>query len=89
MRQTRHTPEEIVSKLRQLDVLVAQGTPVDAYAMTQRRAGAAGIRTRTGNHTFRAIGIMAYLNNGGTLEKAAMIAKGLSGNKCMILSRSG
>jgi len=24
----RHTPEEIVSKLRQVDVLVAQGTPV-------------------------------------------------------------
>ena len=28
MRKKRHTPEEIVSKLRQVDVLVAQGTPV-------------------------------------------------------------
>src|ERR671929_549209 len=28
MRRKRHTPEEIVSKLRQVDVLVAQGTPV-------------------------------------------------------------
>src|SRR3954469_21128119 len=28
MRQKRHPPEEIVSKLRQVDVLVAQGTPV-------------------------------------------------------------
>src|SRR5215207_7075000 len=28
MRQKRHTPEEIISKLRQVDVLVAQGTPV-------------------------------------------------------------
>ena len=28
MRQKRHTPKEIVSKLRQVDVLVAQGTPV-------------------------------------------------------------
>jgi putative transposase len=28
MRKKRHTPEEIVSKLRQLDVQVAQGTPV-------------------------------------------------------------
>ena len=27
MRKKRHTPEEIVSKLRQADVLVAQGTP--------------------------------------------------------------
>ena len=28
MRKKRHPPEEIVSKLRQVDVLVAQGTPV-------------------------------------------------------------
>src|SRR4051794_25896877 len=28
MRKKRHTPEAIVSKLRQVDVLVAQGTPV-------------------------------------------------------------
>jgi putative transposase len=28
MGKKRHTPEEIVSKLRQGDVLVAQGTPV-------------------------------------------------------------
>jgi site-specific recombinase XerD len=46
----------------------------NAYAMIQRRAKAAGIRTRIGNHTFRATGITAYLKNGGTLEKAAAIA---------------
>ena len=28
MRKKRHTPEEIISKLRHVDVLVAQGTPV-------------------------------------------------------------
>ena len=28
MSRKRHKPEEIVSKLRQVDVLVAQGTPV-------------------------------------------------------------
>jgi transposase-like protein len=28
MRKKRHTPEEIISKLRQVDVLVAQGTAV-------------------------------------------------------------
>ena len=28
MCKKRHTPEEIISKLRQVDVLVAQGTPV-------------------------------------------------------------
>jgi integrase len=42
--------------------------------MIQRRARAAGIWTKIGNHTFRASGIMAYLTNGGTLEKAALIA---------------
>jgi hypothetical protein len=28
MPKRRHTPDEIISKLRQVDVLVAQGTPV-------------------------------------------------------------
>jgi integrase len=46
----------------------------NAYAIIQRPARAGGIRTRIGNHTFRATGITAYLKNGGTLEKAAMIA---------------
>lgn len=47
---------------------------VDAYKMIRRRADAAGIATQVGNHTFRATGITAYLKNGGTLEKAAMMA---------------
>ncbi|MCZ8271520.1 MAG: tyrosine-type recombinase/integrase [Beijerinckiaceae bacterium] len=46
----------------------------NAWAMINRRARAAGIKTRIGNHTFRATGITAYLKNGGTLEKAAAIA---------------
>lgn len=46
----------------------------NAYAMVQRRAAAAGIRTKIGNHTFRATGITAYLKNGGTLERAANMA---------------
>ena len=39
--------------------------------MIQRRAKAAGIKTKIGNHTFRATGITAYLANGGALEHAA------------------
>jgi integrase/recombinase XerD len=31
--------------------------------MIRRRADAAGIKTRIGNHTFRATGITAYLKN--------------------------
>lgn len=33
--------------------------------MIQCRALAVGIETKIGNHTFRAIGITAYLKNGG------------------------
>ena len=46
----------------------------NAYAMVQRRAAAAEIGTKIGNHTFRATGITAYLKNGGTLERAATMA---------------
>lgn len=46
----------------------------NAYAMIQRRASAADIATKIGNHTFRATGITAYLKNGGTLERAANMA---------------
>ena len=42
--------------------------------MARRRALAAGIDTKIGNHTFRATGITAYLKNGGTLENAAAMA---------------
>ncbi len=42
--------------------------------MIRRRARAAGIKTYVGNHTFRATGITAYRNNGGTLGKAAAMA---------------
>jgi site-specific recombinase XerD len=46
----------------------------DAYRMIQRRAKAAGIETKIGNHTFRATGITAYLKNSGKLEVAQHIA---------------
>jgi site-specific recombinase XerD len=46
----------------------------NAYAMIGRRAAAAGIATKIGNHSFRATGITAYLKNGGSLEKAAAMA---------------
>ena len=46
----------------------------DAYPMIQRRTKPTGIKTRIGNHTFRATGITAYLKNKGTLETAQFIA---------------
>lgn len=42
--------------------------------MIRRRARAAGIIAAVGCHTFRATGITAYLENGGTLEHAQRIA---------------
>ena len=45
-----------------------------AHAMVRRRAADVGIKTKIGNHTFRATGITAYLKNGGTLEQAAHMA---------------
>ena len=46
----------------------------DAYRMIQRRAKGAKIKTKIGNHTFRATGITAYMKNGGKLETAQQIA---------------
>ena len=40
----------------------------EVYLTVRRRA--AGIRTKIGNHTFRAAGIAAYLKNGGKLQVA-------------------
>jgi site-specific recombinase XerC len=48
--------------------------PRNALDLVRRRARAAGIATAVSNHTFRATGITAYLENGGTLEKAQAIA---------------
>ena len=46
----------------------------NALDLVRRRARAAGIATAVSNHTFRATGITAYLENGGTLERAQAIA---------------
>ncbi len=59
----------------------------NAYAMVQRRAAAAGIATRIGNHSFRATGITAYLKNGGTLEKAAAMANHASTRTTQLYDR--
>ena len=57
--------------------------------MIRRRAGAADIETKIGNHTFRATGITAYLKNGGTLEKAAAMANHASTRTTQLYDRRG
>jgi site-specific recombinase XerD len=59
----------------------------NAYLMIRRRAAAAGIETKIGNHTFRATGITAYLKNGGTLEKAAAMANHASTRTTQLYDR--
>ena len=49
-------------------------TQPDAYRMIQRRAKAAGIKTKIGNHSLRATGITDYLKSDGTLENAQAMA---------------
>ena len=46
----------------------------DVLRMVYRRARAAGLDVHASCHTFRATGITAYLENGGTIEKAQQIA---------------
>lgn len=46
----------------------------DVFRMVKRRARAAGVSPETCCHTFRATGITAYLENGGTIENAQAIA---------------
>lgn len=55
----------------------ASGRPLrrnNALDMVKRRANAAEMSARLCNHTFRATGITAYLEKGGTIEKAQQIA---------------
>jgi len=59
----------------------------NAFQMVRRRAAAAGIATAIGNHSFRATGITAYLQNGGTLERAAAMANHASTRTTQLYDR--
>jgi integrase/recombinase XerD len=61
----------------------------DAYRMIRRRARAADIHTKTGKHTFRATGIIAYLKNGGRPEVAQQIAAHGSSRTTGLYDRRG
>jgi len=60
---------------------------VDAWRMVQRRA--AGIKVKIGCHTFRATGITAYLEAGGTLENAQAMAAHESPRTSKLYDRTG
>ncbi|HEX4080716.1 MAG TPA: tyrosine-type recombinase/integrase [Rhizomicrobium sp.] len=62
---------------------------VDAYRMVRRRAKDAGVRAKIGCHTFRATGITAYLEAGGTLENAQAMACHDSPRTTKLYDRTG
>jgi site-specific recombinase XerD len=62
---------------------------VDVWRMIQRRAGDLGMRIKIGCHTFRATGITAYLEAGGTLENAQAMAAHESPRTTKLYDRTG
>ena len=64
-------------------------TRVDAWRMIQRRASDLGFRVKVGCHTFRATGITAYLEAGGTLENAQTMAAHESPRTTKLYDRTG
>jgi integrase/recombinase XerD len=61
----------------------------DVLRMIKRRAVAAGLPASTCCHTFRATGITAYLENGGTIENAQAIAAHDSPRTTKLYDRTG
>jgi len=62
---------------------------VDAYRMIQRRTVEHGLEVRIGCHTFQATGITAYLEAGGTLENAQLMAAHESPRTRKLYDRTG
>jgi site-specific recombinase XerD len=57
--------------------------------MIRRRTAEAGFRNRLGCHVFRATGITAYLERGGTLENAQGMAAHESPRTTKLYDRTG
>jgi site-specific recombinase XerD len=62
---------------------------VDAWRMIQRRAAELGTKVKIGCHTFRATGITAYLEAGGTLENAQAMAAHENPRTTKLYDRTG
>lgn len=64
-------------------------TRTDVLRMIKRRAADADLPSRISCHTFRATGITAFLENGGTLEAAQAIAAHESARTTKLYDRTG
>lgn len=60
-----------------------------AWRMVRRRAAAAGVHRDIGNHSFRATGITTYLNAGGSLEDARIMANHSNATTTKLYDRTG
>jgi site-specific recombinase XerD len=76
-----------VDKLRKITANAM--TRTDVLRMVKRRAQGAGLPSSTCCHTFRATGITAYLENGGTIENAQAIAAHESPRTTKLYDRTG
>ena len=68
------------------------GRPFDrtaAWRMVRRRAATAGVHRDIGNHSFRATGITTYLNAGGSLEDARIMANHSNATTTKLYDRTG
>jgi site-specific recombinase XerD len=74
-------------KTRQLTNLAMR--QADVFRMIRRRTKDAGIATPINCHTFRATGITTYLENGGTLENAQVMAAHESPRTTRLYDRRG
>ncbi len=86
--QDKKTPlfRTVDRRLRPTD---APMTRTDILRMIKRRARQAGLPSSTSCHTFRATGITAYLENGGTIENAQAIAAHESPRTTKLYDHSG
>jgi integrase/recombinase XerD len=62
---------------------------IDAYRMIRRRTAEAGFKVKLGCHTFRATGLTAYLEAGGSLENAQAMAAHESPRTTKLYDRTG
>jgi site-specific recombinase XerD len=62
---------------------------IDVYQMVRRRTAEAGLKGKLGCHVFRATGITAYLEAGGTLENAQAMAAHESPRTTKLYDRTG
>jgi integrase/recombinase XerD len=74
---------------KQRKITVNPITRTDVLRMVKRRVMAAGLPSSTCCHTFRATGITAYLENGGTIENAQAIAAHESPRTTKLYDRTG